>query len=186
MDFNQSKTKEYLARAFAGICQDGARYQFISKTAVSEGFNAISDKLKTIAKHKMAHASVLYQLMLDNIEEEKDNINIEAGYPFEQQILDTSLLISSEIEENEGKNIFPHFFAVEEAFLNISKVNLADAKILKFLADEFDNEKLYKSEKSFDWVCSNCGYSESRKTAWQNCPLCSYPQSYVEISINEE
>ncbi len=190
MNFNQSVTKENLARAFAGICQDGARYQFIAKTAISEGFNAISDQLKIIAKHKMAHASVLYQIMLENIETDKENINIEAGYPFEKQFLDTSLQISSEIEENEGKNIFPHFAKIahdegfekiEEVLLNISKVNIADSKKLKFLAEKFDNEMIYKCDKSYDWTCSNCGYSENKKSAWQNCPLCSYPQGYVEI-----
>ncbi len=194
MNFNQSVTKENLARAFAGICQDGARYQFIAKTAVSEGFNAISDELKTIAKHKMAHASVLYQIMLENIEEDSENINIEAGYPFEQQFLETSLQISSEIEENEGKIIFPHFAKIahdegfekiEETLLNISKVNLADAKKLKFLAEKFDSEKLYKSDKSQIWTCSNCGHSENRKSAWQTCPLCSYPQGYVCLEDEE-
>ena len=28
IDFDNSKTKENLARAFAGECQDGAKYQF--------------------------------------------------------------------------------------------------------------------------------------------------------------
>lgn len=195
MDFNQSKTKENLARAFAGICQDGARYQFISKTAISEGFNAISDQLKNIAKHKMAHASVLYQIMLENIEKDKESINIEAGYPFEQQLLNTSLQISSEIEENEGKNIFPHFAKIahdegfekiEEILLNISKVNLSDSKKLKFLAEKFDSENLYKSDKVYDWTCSNCGYSQSKKTAWENCPLCSYPQGFVELQEEDD
>ena len=35
MDFNNSKTKENLARLFAGECQDGARYQFIAKKSKS-------------------------------------------------------------------------------------------------------------------------------------------------------
>ena len=46
MEFNESVTKENLARTFAGLCQDGARYQFIAKTAVSEGYEYISDFLK--------------------------------------------------------------------------------------------------------------------------------------------
>ncbi len=190
MNFNESVTKENLARAFAGICQDGARYQFIAKTAISEGYSYIADTLKCIAKNKMAHASTLYNLMLANIENDKDNINIEAGFPFEEQLLDTSLQVSSEIEENEGKNIFPHFakIAHDEGFekieqvLNlISEVNLNNAKKLKYLAQKFDQDSLYKNDKPCTWTCSNCGHSENKKSAWTTCPLCGYPQGYVII-----
>ena len=33
MDFQQSKTKEKLARSFARECMEGARYQFLAKMA---------------------------------------------------------------------------------------------------------------------------------------------------------
>lgn len=189
MEFNQSKTKECLARAFAGICQDGARYQFISKSALSEGYSYIADQLKMIAKNKMAHASVLYSLMLEKIEE-NDNITIEAGYPFESQLIQTSLHSSSDIEKNEGKNIFPHFakIAQDEGFEEIAKalsliseVNIRNAEKLSFLADKFDDGTLYNDDKINTWTCSNCGHSEEKKEAWEKCPLCSYPQGYVII-----
>lgn len=190
MNFNESVTKKNIARAFAGVCQDGARYQFIAKSAIQEGYNYIAEQLKKIAKNKMAHASVLYSIMLDNIEDNKDNVNIEAGYPFEAQILKTSLQDSAEIEENEGKNIFSHFakIALDEGFIDIQKkleliceVNLKNAQTLKELAQKFDNNSLYEGSKSCCWVCSNCGHSEEKKSAWQKCPLCSYPQGYVII-----
>ena len=37
MDFENSQTKTNLARAFAGECQAGARYQFIAQKAMQEG-----------------------------------------------------------------------------------------------------------------------------------------------------
>ena len=195
MEFNESVTKENLARTFAGLCQDGARYQFIAKTAVSEGYEYISDFLKNIAKNKMAHASVIYMLMLENIEKAVENINIEAGYPFENQLLDTSLRSSSEIEMNEGKNIFPHFAKIahdegftniEEILLLISDVNLTNSKKLEYLADKFDSDKIYNSDKPCQWLCSNCGHSENKRTAWDKCPLCGYPQGYVILPEESE
>ena len=33
VDFNSSKTRINLARAFAGECQDGAKYQFLTSNA---------------------------------------------------------------------------------------------------------------------------------------------------------
>ncbi len=194
MEFNESVTKENLARAFAGVCQDGARYQVIAKQAVTEGFSYISDSLKCIAKNKMAHASVLYQIMLENISGDKDNVSFEAGYPFEKQLLQTSLADSSEIEENEGKNIFPHFAKIahdegfekiEKILLLISEVNLQNASKLKLLAEKFDNEKIYSASSPCKWICSNCGHSEEKKEPWKTCPLCSYPQGYVIIPLDE-
>lgn len=190
MDFNQSETKETLARAFAGICQDGARYQFISKSATSEGYEYIAQELKSIAKNKMAHASVLYRLMLDNINGYKDSVNIEAGYPFENYKLETSLQNSADIERYEGKNVFPHFAKIahdegfkeiEKAFLLICEVNLKNASKLDFLAQKFDEGALYKGDKDSLWQCSNCGHSENKKEAWENCPLCNYPKGYVIV-----
>ncbi len=190
MDFNASKTKENLARVFAGLCQDGARYQFIAKRAISEGYHYIADRLKQIAKNKMAHASVIYSLMLDNIGDNKDNVNIEAGYPFEPQILKTSLQDSAEIEENEGKNIFPHFAKIaqdegfkeiEEKLLLICSVNLQNANYLKELAGKFDEGSLYACDDKSVFTCSNCGHTVVSTKAWENCPLCNYPKGYVII-----
>ena len=193
MNFEESTTKECLARAFAGICQDGARYQFIAKSASSEGYETVSQQLKEISINKMAHASVLYQIMLNNIEGYKESVNIEASYPFENYKLETSLANSAEIEKYEGKNVFPHFakIAHDEGFLEIEntlllicQVNIKNAEKLELLADKFDNESLYKRENDTLWECSNCGHFENKRQAWQSCPLCGYPRGYVKLQNN--
>jgi len=192
MNFEESETKECIARAFAGVCQDEARYQFIAKSASREGYECIAQELKSIAKNKMAHASVLYQLMLDNIEGYRDNVNIEAGYPFESYKLATSLQNSAEIEKYEGKNVLPHFakiahdeefFEIEKILLLICEVNLKNAQKLEFFAEKFDEGRLYQNEKDTLWECSNCGHSENKKETWENCPLCNYPKGYVKLEI---
>lgn len=192
MNFEHSKTKECIARAFAGICQDGARYQFIAKSASSEGYEYIAQELKTIAKNKMAHASVLYNIMLNNIDGYKENVNIEAGYPFENFKLETSLKNSADIEKYEGKNVFAHFakIAQDEGFeeimdvLNlICEVNLKNANKLEVLAEKFDLGTLYSGDKDSTWECSNCGHRETKKEAWDNCPLCNYPKGYVKFHL---
>lgn len=91
MDFNKSQTKENLARLFAGECQDGARYQFVSKTAKAQGFSYISDTMKILAKNEMAHASVIYDLLQTHGGKDIKNIEISAGYPFEACDLEKGL-----------------------------------------------------------------------------------------------
>lgn len=190
MDFNDSKTKECVARSFAGLCQDGARYRFIAKSASDEGFYYISRIMEKIAALKMAHAGILYKIMLEQSKKRRENVNIEAGYPFENQILKTSLQDSAEIEKYQFKNVYPHFakiaadegFAqIADVFTKISKVGERTCEMLTRLADKFDNKRMYKSDKIELWECGNCGYFEKGKTAWTNCPLCGYGQGYVKL-----
>ena len=190
MDFNLSKTKENLARAFAAECQDGARYQFMAKAAVSEGFSFISDQLKVLAKNEMAHASKIYDLMLENCKGKEDNVPIEAGYPFEPSMLSQSLHTASQIEEYEAKNIYPSFAKVakDEGFPEIAKALMLIAQVenhhftkLQTLAKLYKANKLYKTADKVQWECSNCGHTEQAKEAWIVCPLCNYPQGYVMI-----
>lgn len=190
MDFNKSKTKENLARIFAAECQDGARYQFMAKSAVSEGFSYISDQLKVLAKNEMAHASMIYSLIMENLGKGKDNVPIEAGYPFEPSILKLSLSTSADIEEYEGTNIYPSFAKVakDEGFPEIAKKILYIAEVerthhqkLKAFAQLYKSGKLYKNPEKILWSCSNCGHSDVAKEAWKTCPLCGYPQGYVMV-----
>lgn len=191
MEFNKSKTKENLARAFAAECQDGARYQFMAKAAVSEGFSAISDQLKMLAKNEMAHASRLYTLMLEYCQGKEDNVPIEAGYPFEPPELKQSLKSAAEIEEYEAKNIYPSFARVakdegfneiSEALTLIAEVEMIHFNKLKTLSECYKAGRLYKSNEKTDWTCSNCGHHENKKEGWHTCPLCAYPQGYIQIT----
>ena len=77
MDFEQSQTKTNLARAFAGECQAGARYQFIAQKAMQEGKKNIQMLFKTLAKNEMAHAKVFWDLIAKNSKEEQKNIEIK-------------------------------------------------------------------------------------------------------------
>ena len=193
MLFNDSVTKENVARGFAGLCQDHARYIFISKSALSEGYAYISCKIKEIAEQKLAHASVLYSVMLKEIKR-KDNVNIEAGYPFENHLLKTSLLDSAEIESYQANNVYPHFAKIasdegfekiEEIFTMISKIGQENARFLNLLAQKFEKHTLYESKEKVEWDCSNCGHRSISKKAWENCPLCNYPKGYVVIPFDK-
>lgn len=191
MEFFNSKTKENLARAFAAECQDGARYQFIAKSAVSEGFSYISDQLKMLAKNEMAHASRFYTLMLKYLGNKKeDNVPIEAGYPFEPSELKCSLQTAADIELYEAKNIYPAFAKVAkdegfgeiaDAFTLVSQVEEQHNQTLQAFATMYKNKNLYKHSEKIMWKCSNCGHSATVKEAWQTCPLCGYPQGYVIV-----
>lgn len=195
MDFSESKTKENLARAFAAECQDGARYQFIAKDAKQNQMNYISTILKMLAKNEMAHAKMFYQHLVDNLQTKNGNVNIEAGYPFKQSELKTSLASAAVIEDYEAQNIYPAFAKVakDEGFPEIAKtftlvaeVEKVHAQKLADLGEMFNHHKLYKSQTPRMYECSNCGHRETKKEAWKTCPLCNYPQGYVIINFENQ
>ena len=82
MDFQESKTKENLARSFAAECQEGARYQFMAKMAQQEGYQYMSMLIRTLAHNEMAHAQQFFNKIVELGGNQTQNIDISAGYPF--------------------------------------------------------------------------------------------------------
>lgn len=195
MDFNESTTKANLARSFAAECQAGARYQFMSKMALSDQQKFLSDTMKTLAKNEMAHAKVFYDHILQYGGGNVRNISIEAGFPFDMPELSNSLLEESKIEQSEAQNIYPSFarIAKDEGFLDVAKsfemvasIEETHHLILKYLADLYKRKRMYKRNEPTEWKCSNCGHVQIGKEAWKECPFCSMPQGYVIIDFEKE
>ena len=188
MDFGSSQTRQNIARAFAGLCQDGARLQFMSKDALDDQMQYLAKLLEEMGKHKIGQAQRLYDLMLEHNLQKKDNVVIEAGYPFEKNEIKTSLNRQAVIEEFEGGNLFLQFARVakDEGFLKIAslfeliaKVSSKHSKILKVLSKDYNKRNLYKNSTPLCWVCSNCGNFDTSLHSWQSCPLCQKEKGYV-------
>ena len=82
MNFQDSITKENLARSFAAECQEGARYQFLAKMAQQQGQQYMSMLIRTLAHNEMAHAQQFFNKIVELGGKETQNIDISAGYPF--------------------------------------------------------------------------------------------------------
>lgn len=195
MEFLKSETKNNLARAFAGECQDGARYQFMAKSALKQELSALADQFKTFAKHEMAHAKVFYDLLLSSAKEELSNIEICAGYPFEDYDIETSIKNMAGIELSESRNIYPAFAKVarDEGFPEIADAFELAALVenkhflaLNDIAEKYASKKLYSSAEATMWKCSSCGHEHEAKSAWKQCPLCQMPQGYAELKLTDE
>ena len=193
MDFQKSKTKENLARAFAGECQDGAFYQFIVKDC-KQDFKYLSNLLKGIAKNEMAHAGMFYKTIVKLAKNDATNIDICAGYSFAPYEFPTSLNAALETERKEAMKIYPEFahIAREEGFPEAATVfetvshdEQHHISMLTQICDKIKNKQLYKSTKSTFWLCSNCAHHEYTKEAWKMCPSCGFPQGYVEFDLDD-
>lgn len=193
IDFDKSQTKSNLARAFAGECQDGARYQFIAQQAQQEGYFYIQTLLKILAKNEMAHAKTFYNLINQHCKKSYENIQIEGGYPFECGNLSQNLKDSIQTEISQSDNVYPSFAKVaeDEGFTTIAKkfefvasVENCHHLLLTQVLDKLKSNKLYKSPTPVKWKCSQCGFEHTSKQSWEICPSCEMPKGYVEISID--
>ena len=125
-EFDKSRTKQNLARSFAGECQDGARYQFMATIAQDEGYNYMQTIFKTHAKNEMAHAKKFYNLITDNCSCKQKNIEICGGYPFTKGNLLDTIKDAMGVEESQSDNVYPDFAKVakDEGYADIAKAFL--------------------------------------------------------------
>ncbi len=191
MEFTKTQTYHNLARAFAGECQAGMRYQLTAKEAMKQGYKVLADTIRTIAKNETNHAKVVFEALLQNAGSQ-DDIRIEASYPFHAGTLEDNLRFAAIDEQDEAENLYPGFsrIAREEGFgqialkfEQIAKVEDNHRIIFGYLHEAFKDGSLYRAERPMLWICSECGYMHTTKEAWNICPLCGASQGEAELHL---
>ena len=85
-DFNTSKTKENLLKAFAGESQARNRYTFSASAAKKEGYPILEDLFNYTANQEKAHA----KQFMDKLKEfSGEELEITGSYPV---VVETSTL----------------------------------------------------------------------------------------------
>lgn len=195
MDFKTSQTKTNLARAFAGECQAGARYQFLAEAATKAQQSQLAALMKLIATNEMAHARIFWNLLQKHQAETFFHVPIEGGYPFFTDDLLQGLQFESEIELSEHMNVYPSFariakdegFAdVAKAFTQIAQIELCHHMQLTEVGQKLSKNKLLKTPEPTKWKCMKCGHEETAKSAWSKCPVCDYDSGYVKIPLSDQ
>ena len=196
MDFQESKTKENLARSFAAECQEGARYQFMAKMAQQQGYQYMSMLIRTLAHNEMAHAKQFFNKIVELGGNQTQNIDISAGYPFKSGELLDVLNQEANNEQMSAESIYPKFADiardegfkdVAELFDMVSKVERTHERTLRHLAENLKCNCLYKcNQGEHAFKCDECGTIIKDKCAPKTCPLCKMGQGYyrIDFSIN--
>lgn len=191
MDFTQTQTYFNLARSFAGECQAGMRYQLIARDATAAGLTALADALRTIAKNETNHARVFFETLV-KYAGSRDDIRVDAGYPFHTGTIAESLLFAAKDEKSEHETIYPSFACIarEEGygdiarrFEEVAKVEKNHEIVFRYLHGAVRDGSLYACEHPVIWVCGECGYMHTAKEAWKVCPLCGAKQGEVDLHL---
>lgn len=191
MDFRKTNTIKNLARAFAGECQAGMRYQFIAQACMQQGYETLANTIRTIAKNETSHAKVFFDAIKEHAGK-VDDIRFEAGYPFHAGTIAEGLRFAFNDEREESDTIYPAFAkaAREEGFEQIAfkfeRVAMVEdhhGLIFEYLFEAFENGSLYNAERPMLWICDECGYMHTSKSAWKVCPLCGASCGKIELHL---
>ena len=191
MRFDETKTYRNLARSFAGESQAGMRYQLIARAATQQGYIALADTIKVLAKNETVHARRFFE-ELNKRGEYLENIDLDAGYPYHGGDIAEGLKFAADDERKEHAEIYPAFAkdAEEEGFPDIAalfrmvaKVEVHHEMIFKYLHDAFEKGALYCNESPILYICGECGHMQTLTEAWDKCPLCQSSQGEVQLHI---
>lgn len=184
-DFNTSKTKENLLKAFAGESQARNRYTFSASAAKKEGYPILEDLFNYTANQEKAHA----KQFMDKLKEfSGEELEITASYPVVVETSTLTLLrLAEKHENNEFENVYHEFAAIakeegfpdiEKLFTNIASIEKVHSDRFKKYADMLEKGSLFKDTASAAWMCTNCGFIYEGQEAPLKCPVCEHPQGY--------
>ena len=185
MDFEKSKTRENLMRAFAGESQARNRYTFAAEQAREQKLEVVARVFEFTANQELAHAKVFYDALQPSV---CSNLTVDGNYPIDlYPDLLGHLRAANHNELQEWEHDYAGFakIAAEEGFDLISKTFEMIAAVEKTHGDRFgrfadlvENDGLFRSEAGVKWMCLNCGQIIDSTLAPATCPICKHPQGF--------
>ena len=165
MDFNNSKTKECLQKAYAGESAAYTRYILYAQKAAQQNLPQYEMLFYQTAKNELAHAQQwLWLLEKEGLPDTVDNLAIAAAG-----------------EHYEYSEMYPEFArqAREEGFNELAVKFENVAKIEQYHKERYEQMQkaiientLFEKSHPIHWVCQKCGFICESTTAPQKCPVC--------------
>lgn len=186
-----SETFLNLARAYAGECQAGMRYQFMAQQAMERELYQLADAIKEIAKNETVHARAFYDEIVTPYPKDL-KIGWEGDYPFYLSSLEENLKFASHGEREEHEVVYRSFSEtakkegydkIAALFSRIGEIEKNHEIVFSYLATALSDGTLYMAQHPVVWRCSECGYLHTAKEAWKTCPVCGKVQGYVKLFL---
>lgn len=185
VDFQNSRTKENLMRAFAGESQARNRYTFAAEQAEEANLYVLSEIFKFTASQECAHAKVFYDHLTQLAGQ---TIKVDGTYPIDiaDNLLDL-LKMAHHNEMEEFEDAYPTFAKVaeEEGFLPvaasfrmIAEIEHSHAKRFQHMAQLVEQAQLFAAQGEEVWMCLNCGHLHRGRQVPEECPVCQHNRGY--------
>jgi rubrerythrin len=180
-----TRTEQNLLKSFAGESQGRNRYEFFASVARKEGFEQVANIFAETALQEKEHAKRFFKFLEGGMTE------ITASYP-SGKIGSTkeNLKAAAEGEHEEWSDLYPHFAEVAKvegfpeiatAFKMIAKVEAEHERRYLKLLQNVSEDKVFMKEGKVWWKCINCGFVYESAKAFETCPACLHPRSFMQI-----
>ncbi len=194
MDFMYSETRKNLVRSFAGESQARTRYTIYAQKAREENCEWIARIFEETAANEAVHAREFLK-MLCQLEGCGENIDLEAGYPFQLGTTAENLRFAAEGELDEHDDAYPGFaeMARREGFKDAARLWMQIARIeglhynqFTSLREQLDGGTLTEKQEPIRWRCLNCGYTYEGIRACDPCPVCGKSAGWQEGELDRK
>ena len=174
MELKGSKTEANLMAAFAGESQARNKYTYFASKAKKEGYEQISAIFTETAENEKEHAKIWFKKLnggeipstLDNLKAAADGENYEWTDMYKE---------FAKTAKEEG------FDEIAKLFESVGEIEKHHEERFKKLADNIENNIVFKKNEEVIWICRNCGHVYYGKEALKVCPVCNHPESYMEM-----
>jgi len=173
--YSGTQTEKNLEAAFAGESQARNKYTYFASKAKKEGFEQIAELFQKTADNEKEHAKMWFK-ELNGIGDTAQN-----------------LAAAAEGENYEWTDMYEGFAktAEEEGFADLAmKFRLVAAiekrheERYRALLHNIEMKEVFAKSEVKVWECRNCGHIVVGEKAPEVCPVCTHPQAYFEIHID--
>lgn len=184
-DFNSSKTRENLMRAFAGESQARNRYTFAASCAKKNGLAVVEAVFRFTASQEEEHAEIFYNHLSSLA---GTSITIDGTYPVDlSEDVAQLLRFAQHNEFEEHDDVYKAFekTAREEGFSSVASsfhmigaVEKLHGERFGLFADLLEQNKLFVSDVETSWMCLSCGHIYQGTAVPEKCPNCHHDRGY--------
>ncbi len=176
MNLKGTKTEENLMAAFAGESQARNKYTYFASKAKKDGYVQIAQIFEETANNEKEHAKLWYKLLNGgSVSDTVTNLE-EAAAGENYEWTDMYAGFAKEARE-EGFN------DIAELFEGVAKIEKEHEERYKKLLANIKGGVVFSKDGDVIWECANCGHIHIGKKAPEVCPVCSHPQSYFKVKV---
>ena len=174
MELKGSKTEQNLMAAFAGESQARNKYTYYASKAKKDGYEQIAAIFEETANNEKEHAKMWFkELHNGEIPDTMANLlDAAAGENYEWTDMYSEF---AKVAKEEG------FERIAYLFNEVAKIEKEHEERYRKLAQNINNEEVFKKEMPSMWICRNCGHVHYGEKAPKMCPVCNHPQAYFEL-----
>lgn len=168
-----TKTEKNLQEAFSGESQARNKYTYFASVAKKSGYEQMADLFLKTADNEREHAKLWFEALGELQDTEENLLHAAEGEAYEWT--DMYERMAREADE-EG------FHKIAAQFRGVAAIEKHHEERYRKLLESVKKGEVFQKGEIKIWECRNCGHIVISTRAPEICPVCSYSQSYFEIT----